>query len=122
MIVAPTRALLIAALHTHATGDSLAHSDSFKALLPKDDHDNYSAIAYQNLSPVLGPLLSQFSGEQADAIRKLAADAKPTAVCAWGRDNRIEAESDSSLLGFDFLTLGALLHGGNNSGAASVKE
>ena len=122
MIVAPTRALLIAALHTHATGDSLAHSDSFKALLPKDDHDNYSAIAYQNLSPVLGPLLSQFSGEQADAIRKLAADAKPTAVCAWGRDNRIEAESDSSLLGFDFLTLGALLHGGNNSGAASVTE
>jgi len=122
MIVAPTRALLIDALHTHATGNSLAHSASFKALLPKDDHDNYSAIAYQNLSPVLGPLLSQFSGEQADAIRKLAADSKPTAICAWGRDNRIEAESDSSLLGFDFLTLGAMLHGGNNPGAASVQE
>lgn len=122
MIVAPSRALLIEALHTHTTGDSLAHSASFKALLPKDDHDNYSAIAYQNLNPVLGPLLSQFSGEQADAIRKLAADAKPTAVCAWGRDNRIEAESDSSLLGFDFLTLGAMLHGGNNPGAASVKN
>jgi ferric-dicitrate binding protein FerR (iron transport regulator) len=122
MIVAPSRAMLIDALHTHDTGNSLARSASFKALLPKDDHDNYSAIAYQNLSPVLGPLLSQFSGEQADAIRKLAADAKPTAICAWGRDNRIEAESDSSLLGFDFLTLGAMLHSGNNSGAASVKE
>lgn len=122
MIVAPTRALLIDALHTHTTGDSLAHSESFKALLPKDDHDNYSAIAYQNLSPVLAPLLSQMSGEEAIAVRKLAADSKPTAVCAWGRDNRIEAESDSSLLGFDFLTLGAMLHGGNNSGAANVKE
>jgi len=122
MIVAPTRALLIDALHTHTTGNSLAHSDSFKALLPKDDHDNYSAIAYQNLSPVLAPLLSQMSGEEAIAIRKMAADAKPTAVCAWGRDNRIEAESDSSLLGFDFLTLGALLHGGNNSNTANVKE
>jgi hypothetical protein len=122
MIVAPTRASLIDALHTHDTGNSLAHSASFKALLPKDDHDNYSAIAYQNLSPVLVPLLSQFSGEQADAIRKLAADSKPTAVCAWGRDNRIEAESDSSLLGFDFLTLGAMLHGGNNSTAVTVKE
>jgi len=122
MIVAPTRALLIEALHTHDTGDSLAHSASFKALLPKDDHDNYSAIAYQNLSPVLTPLLSQLSGEEADAIRKLAAGSKPTAVCAWGRDNRIEAESDSSLLGFDFLTLGAMLHGGNNSAATTVKE
>jgi ferric-dicitrate binding protein FerR (iron transport regulator) len=122
MIVAPSRAMLIDALRTHDTGNSLARSASFKALLPKDDHDNYSAIAYQNLSPVLGPLLSQFSGAQADAIRKLAADAKPTAICAWGRDNRIEAESDSSLLGFDFLTLGAMLRGGNNSGTASVKE
>ena len=122
MIVAPSRALLIDALHTHDTGDSLAHSAAFKALLPRDDHDNYSAIAYQNLSPVLGPLLSQFSGEQADAIRKLATDSKPTAVCAWGRDNRIEAESDSSLLGFDFLTLGTMLHGGNNPRFVNVKE
>ena len=55
-------------------------------------------------------------------IRKLATDSKPTAVCAWGRDNRIEAESDSSLLGFDFLTLGTMLHGGNNPRFVNVKE
>jgi len=111
MILAPDRALLMEALHTHSSGDSLARSSSFRALLPKDENDNYSAIAYQNLSPVLGPMLSQFGGQSSEAIRQLAADARPTAVCAWGKDSRIEAATDSHLFGFDFLTLGRLFHG-----------
>ncbi len=68
MILAPSRALLMQALQTHASGDSLARSAAFRALLPKDDNDNYSAVAYQNLSPVLTPLLSKFSGETAQAL------------------------------------------------------
>ena len=122
MIVAPDRALLIAALQTHASGDSLARSTSFKAVLPKDGNENYSAVAYQNLGPVMTPLLSQVSGETANAIRQLAADSKPTAICAWGRDSRIEAASDSHLFGFDFLTLGTLIHSGNKHTAANVSE
>jgi hypothetical protein len=117
MIVTPIRALLFQALQSHANGDSLARSAAFKALLPKDDNDNYSAVAYQNLSPVLTPLLSQFGGDSAEAetIRKLAADARPTTVCAWGKDNRIEAASDSSLFGFDFFTLGSFIHAQEDS-------
>ncbi len=122
MIVAPNRPLLLEALQTRASGNSLSHSAAFKALLPKDDNDNYSAVAYQNLGPVLTPLLSQLSGPSADAIRKLAADSRPTAICAWGKDARIEAASDSRLFGFDFLTLGALLNSGNKQAARSVKE
>ena len=122
MIVAPNRALLMEALRTQASGNSLSHSAAFKALLPKDENENYSAIAYQNLSPVLTPLLSQFSGESASAIRKLAADSRPTAICAWGRDSRIEAASDSRLFGFDFLTLGAVLNSRNKLPAQSVSE
>jgi hypothetical protein len=122
MIVAPNRALLMEALDTHANGDSLARSAAFKALLPKDENENYSAIAYQNLGPVLTPLLSQLSAESAVAIRQLAADARPTAICAWGRDSRIEAASDSHLFGFDFLTLGALTSSGNKHPSLSVKE
>jgi hypothetical protein len=70
----------------------------------------------------LTPLLSQLSGGSADAIRKLAADAKPTAICAWGRDSRIEAASDSRLFGFDFLTLGTLLNSGNKFAGQTVKD
>jgi len=127
MVVAASRAIVIDALHAHTSGDSLARSSSFKASLPKDGNDNYSAIAYQNLSPVLTPLLSQMSGESARALQKLAVDAKPTSVCAWGRDNRIEAESDSHLFGFDFLALGTLFKqdkagAGNKYGDQSVRD
>jgi hypothetical protein len=122
MIVAPSRALLIQALQAYSTGNSLANSAAFKALLPKDANENYSAVAYQNLSPVLTPLLTEVSGETADAVRKMAADARPTVLCARGEANRIEAASDSRLFGFDFLTLETLIHSGNKHDAASVKE
>jgi hypothetical protein len=120
MIVAPQRALLMDALQIHASGNTLGQSAAFRALLPRDQNENYSAVAYQNLSPVLTPLLSQFSGDSANAIRKLAADSRPTVVCAWGKDNRIEAASDSRLFGFDFLTLGAVLDSRNKIAAQSV--
>jgi hypothetical protein len=122
MIVAPTRALLIEAIKTHTSGNSLGRSAAFRALLPKDQNENYSAVAYQNLSPVLTPLLSQFNGESADAIRKLAADSRPTAICAFGQENRIEVASDSRLFGFDFLTLGALLDSRNKFHGQHVQQ
>ena len=122
MIAAADRAILIEALRAHDSGDSLARSTTFKASLPKDENENYSAIAYQNLGPVLSPLLSQMSGETAETIRQLAADARPTTICAWGQDSRIEAASDSHLFGFDFLTLGTLMHSGNKLPGANVRE
>ncbi|MGD0629877.1 MAG: FecR domain-containing protein [Terracidiphilus sp.] len=122
MIVAPSRALLMEALQTNTTGNSLGRAAAFRALLPKDSNENYSAVAYQNLTPVLTPMLSQFSGDAADALRQLAADARPTAICARGEENSVEAESDSHLFGFDFVTLGTLLNLGNHHASANVKE
>ena len=125
MIVSPDRALLMQALRTHTSGNSLAHSAAFKALLPTDENANYSAIAYQNIGPVLTPLLSQFSGDASQALSQLAADGRPTAICAWGKDNRIEAASNSHLFGFDLLALEAIIHpdkNGNKQPPANVSE
>jgi FecR protein len=122
MIMAPDRALLMQALHAHASGNSLARSAAFKALLPKDENANYSAIAYQNIGPVLTPLLSQLSGDSAQALTQLAADGRPTAICAWGKDNHIEAASNTHLFGIDLLALEALVHPGNKQSVGSVRE
>ena len=122
MILGPDRALLMQALHVHSSGDSLARSAAFKALLPKDENANYSAIAYQNIGPAMTPLLSQFSGATAEALRQMAADARPTAICAWGEDNRIEAASNSRLFGFDLLALGPLIRDGNKQAGANVRD
>ena len=121
MILGSSRAVVMEALRTQSNGNSLARSASFKALLPKDENENYSAIGYQNLSPILQPLLSQLTGEEASMIQKLAADAHPTVLCAWGKDNRIEAAGNSRLFGLDLLTFGTLLKSGNLSGVRTVE-
>ena len=114
MIIGPNRAVLMNTLRTRATGDSLARSGEFKALLPKDQNANYSAIAYQNLGPILQPLLSQMNGEQAKVIQQLAADSRPSVICAWGRQNQIEAVTNSRLFGFDWMAVGSLLNRGTS--------
>jgi hypothetical protein len=113
MIIGPDRATMLNTLRTRATGDSLARSGEFKARLPKDENANYSFIAYQNLGPILQPLLSVVDSQQAKVIQELA-DSRPSAICGWGRDSRIEFVSNSRLLGFDWIAVGSLLSRGTN--------
>ena len=98
MIVAPSRALILAALQTHANDTSLARSASFRALLPSDNQANFSAMIYQNLSPILKPLASQLNSGQLAVLQQLAADSKPSVMCAYGESDRIEVASSGKLL------------------------
>jgi hypothetical protein len=98
MIVAPSRALLLAAMETHANGTSLARSSSFRALLPSDNQANFSGMIYQNLSPILKPLASQLNSGQLAVLQQLAADSKPSVMCAYGESDRIEMASSGKLL------------------------
>jgi len=109
MIVAPSRALLLAAIETHANGTSLARSASFRALLPSDNQANFSAMIYQNLSPILKPLASQLNSGQLALLQQLAADSKPSVMCAYGESDRIEVASSGKLLDLN-PTFPTLLH------------
>jgi hypothetical protein len=109
LILAPSRALLIAAIETHDNGTSLARSAAFRALLPNDNQANFSAMLYQNLSPILKPLASQLSSGQLAMLSQLAADSKPSVMCAYGESDRIEVASSGKLLDLN-LTLPTLLH------------
>jgi hypothetical protein len=97
MIMAPSRALLLAALQTHANGTSLARSASFHTLLPSDNQANFSAMIYQNLSPILKPLASQLNSQQLAFLQQMAADSKPSVFCAYGESDRIEVASSAKL-------------------------
>src|SRR4029077_8587684 len=96
-IMAPSRALLLAALQTHANGTSLARSASFRALLPQDNQANFSAMIYQNLSPILKPLASQLTSGQLALLQQLAVDANPSVFCAYGESDRLEVASSGKL-------------------------
>jgi hypothetical protein len=98
LIMAPSRALLIAAIETHANGTSLARSASFRALLPSDNQANFSGMIYQNLGPILKPLASQLTSGQLAMLQQLASDSKPSVMCAYGENDRIEVASNGKLL------------------------
>src|ERR1043166_8726816 len=61
MILGPSRALVMNAITIHQSGNSLARSADFRALLPQDEHPDVSAVLYQNLAPVIAPIASQLS-------------------------------------------------------------
>jgi ferric-dicitrate binding protein FerR (iron transport regulator) len=109
LIMAPSRALLLAAIETHENGTSLARSASFRALLPSDNQANFSAMIYQNLAPILKPLASQLNSGQLAIVQQLAADSKPSVICAYGESDRIEVASSGKLLDLN-PTLPTLLH------------
>ncbi len=121
MLLAPSRALLLAALDTHAGGSSLARSASFRSLLPSDNQANFSGMLYQNLSPILKPLASQVPAEQFRALQQLAADSKPSVICAYGETDRIEVATNGKLLDLNpgLMTLFRLLGQGGHGTSAS---
>lgn len=117
MLLAPSRALLLAALDTHSDGSSLARSASFRSLLPSDNQANFSGMLYQNLSPILKPLASELTSQQFSLLQQLAADSKPTVICGYGETDRIEVATNGKLLDLNpgmmtlFRLLGQADHG-----------
>jgi len=105
MILAPSRALVMNAISIHQNGSSLARSTEFRALLPQDEHADVSAVLYQNLAPVIGPIAQQLSASQLQSLKQIAAETKPSVVCAYGEDNAIRVATSSRLFGFDLNTL-----------------
>lgn len=117
ILMAPSRALLLAAIQTHDNGTSLGRSATFRSILPNDNQANFSAMFYQNLSPVLKPIASQLSSQQLAFVQQLANDAKPSVICAYGESDRIDVASSGKLFDMNpgFFTLlhlmGASEHG-----------
>ena len=126
MILGPSRALVMNAIAIHESGNSLARSADFRALLPQDEHPDVSAVLYQNLAPVIAPIAQQLSPTQLQSLQQLAAETKPSVVCAYGEDNAIRVATSSRLFGFDLNTLALstlmnLAHPGAANGHRTVR-
>ena len=93
------------AITIHQNGSSLARSTDFRALLPQDEQADVSAVIYQNLAPVIGPIAQQLTASQLQSLQQIAAETKPSVVCAYGENNAIRVASSSRLFGFDLNTL-----------------
>ena len=96
MVVGPTRALIERSVRSQEAGYSLVRSARFTAGLPADGNANFSALIYHNLGPLVQPFADRIASsadklpqEQADAIKKMAADMPPTLAYAYAQGDSI---------------------------------
>src|SRR5258706_542726 len=104
IVMAPSRALVIKAIHTRESGVTLPRSQTFMSLLPTDGHTNFSGVIYQNLGSVFEPLAQQLDPNQAEKLQTIAANAKPSLICEYGSADKIEMAS-TGLFGLDLNNL-----------------
>ncbi|UCF67460.1 MAG: FecR domain-containing protein [Acidobacteriota bacterium] len=100
-VAGPSRAVLDLALRQKQTGYDISSSPEFLARVPSGDEPNFSALMYQNLAPLLAPLVGRVAGEQSltpqqqQMLHQIAADAPPSMLIANGYADRIEVATTS---------------------------
>jgi hypothetical protein len=121
MIVAPRRVFLDRAIRYRDSGLTLPSSGRFADLLPEDGRMNFSAMVYQNLGAILGPLMNSASGmtqnlspEHKAGLQQLVDNMEPSLYLVYGEKDRIvlTGSDRTGLLGTDFgnlFNLGSIL-------------
>ncbi|MEO8028829.1 MAG: DUF3352 domain-containing protein, partial [Bryobacteraceae bacterium] len=113
-IAGPSKEVLTLAMSNRAAGNTLTHSEQFRAQLPRNGYTNFSAIAYQNFAPALGAVVDQLKSTglmtpaQQEAAAGITSNREPSLIYAYGESDRIIAASTGSFFG---LNLDALLTG-----------
>ncbi len=122
LIIGPSRALVKTAVQIHKNGNSLAKSANFRKLLPQDRNTNVSALLYQNISPVLSPLAQQLTPSQLQIFQQLAAESKPSAICAYGEENSILVASNTRFFDLNTLALTSILKATERPNGAKIRH
>ncbi len=111
MILAPRRVFLDRAIRYRDSGLTLSSDNRFNALLPEDGRMNFSAMFYQNLGTILGPLVNSASGmtgqlspEHKSGLQKLVENMEPSLYLVYGEKDRIifTGSDRGGLLGNNF--------------------
>lgn len=114
LVAAPSKGILLQAIHNRVAGYTLASSAAFQSQLPDDSYTNFSAIIYHHIGKSLSAIADQLKGTSAltpgqrQSLSTLLANTAPGLICVYGEPNRIVAASKSSFLGFDLSTLAGI--------------
>ena len=96
LVAGSSRGLINRALQNRKNGLTLVNSGRFQAALPADAEVHFSAVVYQDLGSVLGPLartlgaMSQnFSQDQQSVLDQFSGNMEPSVALAYGETDRI---------------------------------
>lgn len=112
LLMGPSRSLLDRAIRFRDSGYSIADASRFKALLPPDGRNNFSALVYQDLSGVMKSVAErlgegQLSPGQESTLDAVSAQSAPTLGYAYGEEDHIlfAVSSDNDALSSALLYL-----------------
>jgi len=118
LVAAPNRSVLVNSLQNYEIRYSLARSSDFMSRLPRDGNANYSAVVYQNLGAMLGPVrdvLESTTGltpAQRQSFDILTQNTVPSLICAYGEPQQIVVAGTGSFFGLVFDSLLGIEQGG----------
>jgi len=105
LVAAPSRALVMQALRTYESGESLGRSASFRSLFPPDPDAHVSGLLYQNVRPTVLSLLeapaSQLTADQRRSFETLTQNSRPTLVSVYGEDDGIRVAGTGGAMNLD---------------------
>jgi hypothetical protein len=106
LVAAPSRALVMQALRTYESGETLGRSASFRSLFPPDPDAHVSGLLYQNVRPTVlslleGPAASQLTPDQRRSFETLTRDTRPTLVSVYGEDDGIRVAGTGGAMNLD---------------------
>jgi len=111
LVAAANRGLLLSSIENRETGYTLANSTNFTSRLPQDANTNFSAVFYQNLGAVVGPLAGELESSpaltpaQRQSIQQLTANSAPSVICAYGEPDQIVIAGTGSVFGVGLESL-----------------
>ena len=106
LLVAPSHSLLTEAMQLHRSGDGLGKSKELRAAMPAGSPLEASALFYQNLGPLIAPMMRQFAPEMARLLPQTI-ESKPSVSALYGEESAIrQASNDNG--GFSVGAIGVI--------------
>jgi hypothetical protein len=106
LLVAPSHSLLTDAMQLHRSGDGLGKSKELRAAMPAGSSLEASALFYQNLGPLIAPMMRQFAPEMAQLLPH-SIESKPSVSALYGEESAIrQASNDNG--GFSVGAIGVI--------------
>jgi ferric-dicitrate binding protein FerR (iron transport regulator) len=139
LIAGPNQGVLLSAIQNRQAGYTLANSTTFTSRLPQDGNTNFSAVVYQNLGAMVGPIAGELESSpaltpaQRQSIQQLTANSAPSVICAYGEPDQIVIAGTGSFFGVGLESLfgmhGAgpwdlmqMIHKANKSGSGAGRS
>jgi hypothetical protein len=110
-VAGATQGIVMRAIQNRENGYTLARSERFRALLPRDSYPSFSGLIYHNIGPLIGPIAQQLKSlggitpAQRASIEALQSNSGPGLSFAYGEPDRIVISGAGAWFGLSLDSL-----------------